>query len=386
MNVIPGLGHIFSSKALSVALAIGLLASPSFAQQAKVLAPHQPIAPRVPKDKELPFQPAKLGSIVGGPWITDANFKSAIYIRNVVETDAVTVTPILYLSNGAKYTLPQVKLEPAGTAIVDVNAELVSLGLASYATLSGYVELQYNFPWHPICAFIRNVDTVHSMIFLQSVQVLPTELFAGASAQPAMKQQVLEGMWWKHEANVTGFVTLSNTSARPIAATVQTSDSAGKMFAAHNVTISSNGTKIIPMTELASASHNEGGIRLTYTGPQDALIVNGGLEDASLGYSANMHFLAAQANPKPATLSAVELGLMSGAADSMMKFPAGTKFTPYSLLTEHLQPACDGDPDALVDASRLGTIVSVAGHHLAAISDAETGCPRDAFCIWTEEF
>jgi len=51
---------------------------------------------------------------------------------------------------------------------VDVNAALDSVGLASYATLSGYVELQYKFPWHPICAFIRNVDTVHSMIFLQS--------------------------------------------------------------------------------------------------------------------------------------------------------------------------------------------------------------------------
>src|SRR5205807_1204147 len=98
------------------------------------------------------------------------------------------------------------------------------LGLASYATLSGYIELQYNFPWLPICAFIRNVDTIHSMIFLQGAQLLPAELLVGASSQPAIKQQVLEGMWWKQEANVTGFVTLSNISARSIAASVQTTD------------------------------------------------------------------------------------------------------------------------------------------------------------------
>ena len=46
MNVIPGLGRSLLSKALFVALAISLLASTSFAQQAKVLAPHEPIAPR----------------------------------------------------------------------------------------------------------------------------------------------------------------------------------------------------------------------------------------------------------------------------------------------------------------------------------------------------
>jgi hypothetical protein len=45
-----------------------------------------------------------------------------------------------------------------------------------------------------------------------------------------------------------------------------------------------------------------------------------------------MHFRTTQANPKVSTFSAVELGLMIGAADPMMAFPGGTKFTPYSLL------------------------------------------------------
>src|SRR5882762_8687643 len=142
------------------------------AQQPRVLAPHRPIAPKVEKPMALP--PAVSGSMVGGPWIIDANFKSSIYLKNVVETSPVTIKPVLYLSNGAKYALPDVILEPAGTAIVDINAGLQAHGIASYATLSGYVELQYTWPWNPICAMIRDVDVPHSLIFTFGIQAPPS--------------------------------------------------------------------------------------------------------------------------------------------------------------------------------------------------------------------
>ena len=64
-----------------------------------MLAPHRPIAPKVEKPVKW-LTPATLRTMVGGPWMIDANFKSSIYLRNVVETDPVTVTPILYLSAG----------------------------------------------------------------------------------------------------------------------------------------------------------------------------------------------------------------------------------------------------------------------------------------------
>src|SRR6266851_5405658 len=163
-----------SSLTISALASATLLTASLSAQQPRVLAPHKPIDPRVEKSQEQPLPPARLGSLVGGPWMTDASFKSAIYLRNVVETSAITVTPILYLSNGAKYLLPNVTLEPAGTAIVDINSGLQSLGIASYATLSGYVEIQYNWPWMPICAMIRNVDTAHSLIFLHSMEYVLT--------------------------------------------------------------------------------------------------------------------------------------------------------------------------------------------------------------------
>ncbi len=129
----------------------------SFAQKPKIMAPHEPIAPKA--TKRIPVPPAIADSIVAGPWMIDANFKSTVRVKNIVETSAITVTPVLYLSNGTQYVLSPMTIEAAGTAVVDVNAALQALGIAPYATLSGYIELQYTWPWAPLCAVIKNVDT-----------------------------------------------------------------------------------------------------------------------------------------------------------------------------------------------------------------------------------
>jgi hypothetical protein len=49
--------------------------------------------------------------------MVDANFKSSIYVKNLVETSAVPVTPVLYLSNGVKFALTPVQLAPARIAV-----------------------------------------------------------------------------------------------------------------------------------------------------------------------------------------------------------------------------------------------------------------------------
>lgn len=315
-----------------IALAISFLASTSLAQQPKVMAPHRRIPTRVPKSQEQPLPPAKQGSLVGGLWMTDPNLKSSLYLKNVVEISAVTVTPILYLSNGNKFTLPDVTLEPSGTAVVDINAAIQNLGIASYATLSGYVEIQYNWPWAPVCATIRVVDTVHSVIFTYGVRPSVTSSGQNSSLQVHVTS-VAEGVWWKQESNVTGFVALANTSPNAVPAVIGVTDSRGVSLATHTVTVSAHGTKIVNLPELQAAPSSGGGIHVLYSGPKDALEINGGLEDQSVGYSANLRF----ASPPPATakvsqITFAELGLMVGAADPMMFFPGGTTFTPYSVL------------------------------------------------------
>ena len=75
-------------------LALVSLALSAFAQQPRVMAPHRPLPERIAKKVDWSKQ-AAARSLIGGLWMTGANFKSAIYLRNVVETDPITVTPIL---------------------------------------------------------------------------------------------------------------------------------------------------------------------------------------------------------------------------------------------------------------------------------------------------
>ncbi|HET6217593.1 MAG TPA: Ig-like domain-containing protein [Acidobacteriaceae bacterium] len=309
-----------------------LLATNLAAQQPKVLAPHKPIAPKVAKTVKW-LTPSTPRTMVGGLWKIDANYKSSIYLKNIVETDPVTVTPILYLSNGNKYTLPDVTVEPAGVAIISINDALQKKGISSWGTLSGYVEIQYSWPWDPFCASVRSVDTAHSLIFtyyLRPTSPLPLHLVHPVAKTPT---HLMEGMWWKQESNVTGFVALANLSAQLAQATVQVTDQLGTPLAEHNVTISPHGMKTVNLRELAALTNTQGGVRIVSSETTDNLVVNGGLEDETVGYSATLPFSAdpvEETNPKPINIA--ELGLMTGAADPMMFFPAGTTFTPYSVL------------------------------------------------------
>jgi hypothetical protein len=140
-------------------------------------------------------------------------------------------------------------------------------------------------------------------------------------------------MWWKQESNVTGFVALSNVSSQPAHASVLVSDGQMNALAQHNVTVSPHGTKLVNLQELQSAAASVGGMLITYDGAEDGLVINGGLQDQATGYSASLPFRAPpSASAEPSSASYAELGLMMGAADPMMLFPAGTTFTPYSIL------------------------------------------------------
>ncbi len=117
-------------RATLASIAISLLAAFAAAQQRpKVLAPHDPVAPEAKTRIQLPSVP---GSIAGGPWIVDGHYQSILYLNNVVENASITVSPVLHLSDGAKYQLPAVQLAPSGIAKVDIGASLESMGIARW--------------------------------------------------------------------------------------------------------------------------------------------------------------------------------------------------------------------------------------------------------------
>jgi hypothetical protein len=321
-NLIGILGPVFLSASL-------------LAQQTKVLAPHKPFGPKAPYTGKWK-KAAMPRSMVGGLWMIDANFKSSIYIKNSVEVSAVTVTPVLYLSNGKRYALADVTLEPAGTAVVNVNEALAQKGIAPWARLTGYVEIDYTWPWDPVCVTVTSVDPVYSVIFTSGLKASSTDILGPPlhqAAQIGPGTYSVEGMWWKQEVNVTGFIALSNISEQPVAAKVQVTDNSGNLLGEHSVRISPHGTKMVDIPELLATSGSAGGVRVTYAAPQDSVLVNGGLEDAASGYSAMVPFgWSPDASAKVAPAEVAELGLMVGAADPMMSFPDKTAFTPYSVL------------------------------------------------------
>jgi hypothetical protein len=339
-----GSGRTFTLNTISILLAISV-APTCVAQQARVLAPHKPIPPRVTNPIKGLTPPMKR-TMVGGLWMTDANLKASIYLRNGVETDPITVRPILHLSNGSKYALPDVKVEPAGIAIIDINDGLAKLGISSVATLSGYVELQYLWAWDPFCATVRNVDTVHSLLFNYALRpTAPPPIMAYAvHPEPMTPPQTIEGLWWKQESNVTGFVSVANLSGEPAHTLIQVSDDQGKPIAQHKVIVSPQGMKLVNLTELQTTSALHGGIRVTSTARMDKLVVNGGLEDSAVGYSAKIPFwgeLLESPQPIQTQTTVAELGLMTGPAPAMMAMPGNTTFTPYSVLRNiSNEPSC----------------------------------------------
>lgn len=334
-----------SPRFSAVLVSASLLFHVTLFAQVKVLAPHRAVPPTVIKRVPNP-RPATTRSVVGGLWMIDANLKSSIYLHNNNEIAPITTTPILYLSNGKTLTLPDVVLAPAGTTVLNVNDALRDQGISSWATLSGYVEVQYTSQYDPLCVIVNSIDVIHSLIFTSGLRAsLP---LPAAVKKVASGLQVMEGMWWKEEANVNGFVALSNTTTQPLKGTLQVSGSKGEILGEHSVLISPHGTKMLRLVELQSITDRQGGLRVSYDGPSDALIVNGHLQDADSGYSATIPFTHTPSlSEVSATTSFAELGLMNGAADPMLLFPAGTVLPLF--------PWCEICPSTRLRSSRSFT-------------------------------
>lgn len=304
-----------------------------------VLAPHKPVAPKV-SSGIFAHEVAEHRSMVGGPWMLDPNMKSTLYIRNNIETDSMDATPVLYLSNGKRIGLPAVHLGPAATANVSIGDALLKQGIAPYANLKGYIEIDYISSYDPLCATVVSVDTVHSVIFTYGFRpTAPAAITLKATGQPTPVQgstdQRIDGIWWKHSATVSGFVSLSNTTDQNISAQLKISGSDGTLLGAYPVLLPAHTTDVIDIAELRLSAATAGGVQLTYHASSDSILISGGMEDISNGYSATMSFrpyVASVPSSTPKTSTLTELGLMTGAPDPMMLFPTGTEFSPFSVI------------------------------------------------------
>ncbi|HEX5411140.1 MAG TPA: hypothetical protein VFZ27_04695 [Terriglobia bacterium] len=195
------------------------------------------------------------------------------------------------------------------------------------------------------------VDVPRSLVF--------TNGFAGMGMMGGdmPELQTLEGVWWKHDAGVGGFLSLTNTTSAPVTVGVRVLGAHGLPLPNQSVNLGPHAAQMFDLASLTAGlpglENQEGGVRIQYQGMMGDVIPVGGLENDSEGYSADMpiwphnppdthgkkHDSVSQNNeaagmtmpsPVPWTLGAV--GIMKGYPDPAMGFPGGTHFTPYITL------------------------------------------------------
>jgi hypothetical protein len=289
-----------------------------------------------PLEEPFPVEPDEVGPPVtselhAGLWRVDGGFVSTIRIKNSLVVAPLEVTPILYMADGTAYTLAPVPLAVSGVATVNVNEALAAVPpeIAEHVSPYGSAALRYTYPTAGhVLGSIEVLDIPRSLIFSYSFS---------SHLQEEPGTQTLEGVWWRHEPEVGGFLSLANTTASTTAAMVEVIGSGGTTLAPHRVELAPNATVLLDLDALAAGlpglENQAGGIRVQFEGRPGDVLVTGGLVEPSRGYSANLRLWPRSHHAsEPAKNTYAAVGLMVGAGDVGAGFPAGTIFSPYAVL------------------------------------------------------
>lgn len=298
-------------------------------------------------------------STEGGLWRTDGAFQSVMMLKNILLSASITVTPILYMADGTEYDLPPVQLDDGGVAMVNINTALqnVPSTIQAHVSTFGSAGIRYQWAWKmAVGAAIRIGDDANSLAYLTHLNANANETHQTAALQMA---QVHEGMWWKQEPGVSGFLAMTNTSLSDVTANFQVFGSGGSGLTTQSMRVPPHCTQLLelaPIWSLLAGNPAQGGMRVSYTGAKNALQIEGGLMDMAKGYSHRIGLvsqpvvsapddpttLSTQASsttpPTPHAISLDSTGMMIGTQDANMQFPQGTQFAPYEVLrntTDH---------------------------------------------------
>ena len=277
-------------------------------------------------------------------WRIDQTFQATMRIKNELVIGAMTVTPVLFMADGTEYDVLPITIKPSDVAVVSINDALRGAppGIQEHVSQFGSASLRFQYGWNAVSASIQSLDAPRSLVYQYP--------FVGSMTMDSGTQQ-LEGLWWKHDSGVGGFIALSNATSSPIDARVALSDSRGLGGPGGVFSVPTHGTHFFQFSDvdLATLRDERGGVSISWTGAPNALMVAGGLENVVEGFSAPMVFRAMRdrkdgkrdqhKNQQIAimktgdqTVSFASVGIMVGDPDPMMNLPPATKFTPYAIL------------------------------------------------------
>jgi hypothetical protein len=268
----------------------------------------------------------------GGFWRVDHTFEPMLIVSNVLEKAELPVSPILYAADGTEFRLPSITIAPSGVASIDIRNTLKNVPPEIRAHFSQFGSAAIEYVWSTpgaASAMIQNRDAKRSLNF-------NSEFRASGTMRHGQATNTHEGMWWKDDAGVTGFLALINTAGRSLRVQVRILSQFGAFEGERSFELQAKETQVLdPLEGIPGGS---GGIQVTYDGSENDVSLEGGLENALEGYSAQMPFFTRSSPTKPSAVSVSSVGLMFGNPEPMMKFPAKTTFGVYLALrnvTEH---------------------------------------------------
>jgi len=139
--------------------------------------------------------------------------------------------------------------------------------------------------------------------------------------------QTWEGLWWKHDAGVEGFLAVSNRIEQDTQAGIRLVSANGTLTQPRTVKLPTHSTLMFSLDNLTDglgAEGNVGGVGVDYSGQAGSVIAEGGLLNAKEGYSANIPFVR-NTPSQPGIVTLGSAGIMVGKPDPMMRFPAETR-------------------------------------------------------------
>ena len=288
-------------------------------------------APTTPKASRLQPKPQQVFS---GFWRVDQGFESTLRIKNILITQNLTVSPVVYMADGTAFALSSIDLAPGGIRDVSINDALQEAppSIRGHVSEFGSAVLDFTAPSVANAATnMQILNTTQSLVFtVSSKPILP-------SAIAPNSDQTLESLWWKNDPGVRVFAAVSNTSGEQKHAELQIIGSHGSIRVARR-TLSPKATDIVDLSELireVPGQENQiGGIRVKFEGAPSDVFATTGLVNPDEGYSATTEFrLSHNMGSAPTShFSIGAVGLMAGAQDPMMGFPKDTRFSVYAAL------------------------------------------------------
>lgn len=269
---------------------------------------------------------------VSGLWRTDGGFVARIRIKNALVVAPLEVEPVLYMADGTEYRLPPVTVAVAGVAVININDALAKAppSVLTHLSTFGSASLTYRYSsGGHLVATTALQDNSRSLAL-----VYPFSESGMVQNQPSSADGTWEGVWWKHDADVRGFLAVSNVTNREAEANIRVVSAAGVLSAPKAITLAAHSTQMFSLegtNDGLGAEGHAGGIHVDYPGDPGTIMVSGGLLNPKEGYSANIPFVRGRSiQTGPVTVGST--GIMVGKPDPMMRFPVETTFKPYLVL------------------------------------------------------